>query len=650
MKIYTKYILILLASLMFNGVHAQSKKADRLFANFDYPGAIEAYQKELKTSTKREGLISQRIAESYRMMGDYTNALSWYGKVVNLKGINSLNYFYYAKMLQSNGKHEEAEKWFEKFVESQPNDTRALRYKKYSVEKINELKTDQGKYEIAPVLINTEYDEFSPAFLGKKVAFLSNRPSKLKMVERKHVWNNMPFLDIYVADRQDNNELIDPNPLPHFNKNYHEGPVTFTKDGKRIFFTRHASRGNNLSKGTNKTVNLMIFTARKVALSSGEEKWTDPEPLSFNSTEYSCQHPTITADGQKLYFASDQPGGQGGMDIYVCDKTILGWSKPRNMGSEINTSGNEAFPFISAEGDLYFASNGHLGLGGLDIFVAKKKEGDFGFPTNLGYPVNDVMDDFGYIINEQGIDGYFTSNREGGKGRDDIYRLKVLDKEIKEAEPDVVDPKVPQLEIFVYDKITGKGLKDAVVNVFKKTGELVNAVQVNDTGFYFTERGNYTGELRFITSYKDYSSFRNVITIERLPEGNARINLPLSKDLGKVLNINPIYFDYNKANIRFDAAIELDKIVQIMKKNPTMIIEVASHTDCRGKGPYNYDLSNRRAKSSREYIISRGIAPNRIYGMGYGETQLTNQCEDGVYCSEVEHQLNRRTEFRIIRF
>ena len=309
---------------------------------------------------------------------------------------------------------------------------------------------------------------------------------------------------------------------------------------------------------------------------------------------------------------------------------------------------DEVFPFITAKGDLYFASNGHLGLGGLDIFKATKDEKTFKNPTNLGYPINDILDDFGFILDVNGTDGYFSSNRPGGAGRDDIYRVRVLGEIEEEVEEE--EPTTPQIEVFVYDKITGKGLDGAVVNIFTAQGELVNAIQTNDTGFYQTERSGYTGELRFITSYTDYSSNRKIVNIESLPMDKARVNLPLSKDLGKVLNINPIYFDYDKANIRPDAAIELDKIVRIMKENPTMVIEVASHTDSRGKGPYNYRLSNRRAKSSREYIISRGIDASRVFGQGYGETQLTNQCEDGVYCSEPAHQLNRRTEFRIVRF
>ena len=263
MKNYTKYTILLIVTLLLQSSYAQMSRADKLYANFNYPEAIEAYEQELKKSVKKEGYISQRIAESYRMMGDYGSALEWYGKVVSLKGIDPINYFRYGKMLESTGNHDSAQTWFEKYIDRLPTDTRAKHHKKYTKEKIASLLRDEGKFEIAPVIINTEQDEFSPAFVGKKVAFVTNRAKDVSLIRRKHVWNNLPFFDIYVADRQDDNELIDPNPFPQFNGSYHEGPLTFTQDAKRIYFTRNASRGKGLLKGTNKTVNLMDLYRQK---------------------------------------------------------------------------------------------------------------------------------------------------------------------------------------------------------------------------------------------------------------------------------------------------------------------------------------------------------------------------------------------------
>lgn len=651
------YILLLALILVNLSLSAQISRGDKMYANFNYPEAVKSYKHALKESSEKEEYLSLRIAESYRLMGDYANAEGWYAKVVNTKGVDPVILFYYGKMLESNGKYEEAREWFVKYVERLPKDSRAREYKDFSAEKVADLLEDKGKYEVTNAgEANSMYDDFSPAYFGHKIIFASNRPNTL-MTDRKHVWNDMPFIDLYVADQQDDHHLIDANPLPEFNGNWHEGPVVFTSDLSRIYFTRNASRGNNLLKGMNNTTNLMIYTARRTTETDGREMWSKPEALDFNSVEYSCQHPALSADGQKMYFASDQPGGHGGMDIYVTEKTVLGWSKPQNLGPAVNTSGDEVFPFISRSGDIYFASNGHLGVGGLDVFKARAVKDGFARPQNLGAPLNDLKDDFGLVLNESEEGGYFSSNREGGSGRDDIYYVKILEKEEEEEMEEEVIPRSSQLEIFVYDVVTGKGLKEAVVNLFDARGKLIDAVQTDDMGLYTADRHQYVGELRFIASYPEYASVRKVINMETLPEENARIDLPLSKDLGKVttingkaININPIYFDYDKANIRSDAAVELNKIIRIMEDNPTMVIEVASHTDSRGNNAYNEDLSQRRARSSREYIINHGIALSRIYGQGYGETQLTNECEDGVECSEAKHQLNRRTEFRIVKF
>lgn len=654
MKKVLTYILFAISILLSSKVSAQLGNmtvADKYYANYNYPKAIASYKFILKRNDNENDKkhIYQRLANSFRLMGNYQEAEEWYSKLVQFKKIDPTNYFYYAKMLESNEKHEEARKWFEAFVEKMPRDSRARRHKEYSKETVAKLLEDKGLYEITNLNINTDLDDFSPVFYGEsKVVYVSNKREDL-LVSREHVWNGLPYLDLFITDRQENGDLVDPNPFSFFNTKYHEGPATFSKDLKKVYFTRNALDGSKTIEDGNNSTNLMIYASRKVSLENGDEFWTTPEVMDFNSKDYSCQHPTISADGNFLYFASDMPGGLGGMDLYVSEKKLLGWTRPKNLGPEINTSGDEVFPFISDKDELYYSSNGLLGLGGLDVFKATRNEDNaLSDPENLGYPVNDVLDDFSYVLDKTNLAGYFTSNRSGGKGRDDIYRftLTEVEEEVEEEKPVISN----DIKVFVYDKVTGLGLSKAVVNVFTPTGELVNAIQVSDTGVYMSPRGEFNGELRFITTYPEYSTIRKIVTMEVLPDTNAVINLPLSKDLGKVLNLNPIYFDYDKANIRSDAALELDKVVKIMKENPTMVIEIASHTDSRGKKPYNEKLSDRRAKSSRQYIIANGVASSRIYGQGYGENQLTNQCEDGVECSEDMHQLNRRTEFRIIKF
>ncbi len=636
----TAFVLMLTTTV--TSAQGDIQKANRYFNNFNYPKAVEYYHSALESYPKKKKHITQRLATSYRLMLDFKEAAKWYGKLVQLKKVKPVNYFFYAKMLESNGEYEAAKVWFEKFIEELPSDSRARKHEKYSLEEITKLLEKKDNYQIYPISINSAYDDFSPAVYGNKVVFVTNRDNN-PMVKRDYVWDNQPFLDIYVCDQTGDGDLADPNPVDDLNSPHHEGPMTFTSDLKRIYFTRNYTTSNGkLVKGMNNTTNLKILTAQASVSEDGDEHWINIESLPFNSKDYVCQHPALTPDDKKLIFASDKPGGYGGMDLYVVERNLLGWSNPKNLGPEINTSGDEAFPYVSQSGDLYFASNGHLGLGGLDIFKANLVKKSYANVTNLGYPVNDSKDDFGLVINEANKVGYFSSNRDGGKGRDDIYRFIILDKKKEE--------KKKALEIHVYDQVSGEGLTDAVVNIFTQEGKLIEAIQMNDTGFYFAGRNQYEGELRFIASYPNYSTYREVVDIATLTGDRPRIDLPLNQDLGKVLNINPIYFNYDKANIRPDAAVELNKIVKIMMENPTMVIEVASHTDSRGNNAYNYNLAQRRARSSREYIIDRGISPERIYGQGYGEQQLTNECEDGVKCSESKHQLNRRTEFRIIKF
>lgn len=650
---HTRYYILIVFLLGNIGVFAQFnalQMADDYFANFNYPEAVSSYKEAYTVKKAKREHIVQRLAESYRLMGDFESAREWYEELVKFEKIDPRNYFYYGKMLESNREFAEAQRWFQIYAEKLPTDSRAKTHSEYTVEEMAALLEDRGEYEIFTVTINSENDDFSPSFYGQKVAFVSNRNRNL-LINKDDVWNNLPYLDIYLSDRLEDGTLIDANPFEVFNSIYHEGPMTFTEDLNRIYFTRNASvkNGRKTIKDNNNTTHLMIYTSRKLVFEDGNEQWAPPEVLDFNSKEYSCQHPALSPDGEYLYFASNMPGGYGGMDIYASKKNLLGWDKPRNLGPAINTSGDEAFPFIAANGDLFFSSNGLLGLGGLDIFRAQGEKGKYGKPVNVGYPLNDVMDDFGLAMDENMRYGYFSTNRTGGSGRDDILGFKVL--KMDSIEPEEVIPEPTELKIFVYDQVTGEGLSEAVVNVFTSRGQLVNAVQMDENGVLFQDKELYNGQqLRFIASYPEYSTVRKIIDVATLPEENAEIRLPLNKDLGKVLQINPIYFDYDKANIRPDAAIELNKIIRIMKENPTMVIEVASHTDSRGRNPYNSELSQRRAKSSREYIIDRGIAPNRIFGQGYGELQLTNECEDGVDCSEYKHQLNRRTEFRIIRF
>lgn len=669
MKKLLQSLLLFLVVLLFAGCSrtAMVHRADDLYDNYNYPEAVERYKFALAHGYENEQYLLKRIATSYRLQGDYASALPWYERLVNHDKIDPVEYFHYAKSLESVKRFEEAQQWFQKFEQEAPYDSRSFFNKKYSTDKVAKLLEDEEKFEILNLNINTEFDEFSPAWYGDYVMFSSNRPDR-ELVKRKHAWNNTYYLDYYISERENDGQLKRVRSYDYLNSPYHDGPLTFSNNGTKVIFTRNSfSSERKLRADDKQTVHLNLYSSRKIE-DEGGSYWDEPSELSINMSGYSCQHPALSADGRRLYFASDMPGGEGGMDLYVCERSGWGWGDPKNLGKKVNTTGDEVFPFVYKDSLLYFSSNGHLGLGGLDVFVTAVDY--YPTPINLGFPVNDVMDDFGFIVDSKGERGYFSSNRAGGKGRDDLYafRAKMNYNWLKEFGLDTLSQEdIPErvtakgtgkitvvnkggVQLRVYDQLSGAGLANATVNIFDKKGVLLNAVQMKYDG---TNRIGYNypaGELRFIAFYEDYSSNRVVVEMRNLPRKGGRIDIPMVKDLGKMLNINPIYFDYNKDGIRPDAAAELDKIVEIMKENPKMVIEVASHTDSRGQYSYNNDLSQRRAQSSMRYIIEHGISADRISGRGYGETQLTNQCEDGVDCSEEEHQYNRRTEFRILKF
>lgn len=656
-------LLLIAAGLIGVSAHAQDhflasrmKSADDLYNSYQFPDAIEAYKKEVGKRSVNQRHVVQRIADSYRRTGQYGASEEWYARVVQFQDIDPVNYYYYAKALSTNKKHEQAAEWFKRYAEASTKDRRAKEHKGYSVDEVNKLLSAKEEYAVSPITANTGNDEFSPSYFGSKVIFVSNRPNQGALFQKTYGWTETPYLDLYEADAKAG-RFENIQALQQLNTAYHEGPVAVTADGKRMYLTVNAlSESGKPLRGAEKTTRLQIAMSNKITV-NGEVTWSKPEPLTFNDPDFSCLHPTLSADGRYLFFASDRPGGYGGMDIWYCENYLLSWSAPKNLGPAVNTEGDEIFPFLNAQGNLYFASNGHLGVGGLDIFVSEpkvtkagKSATEFVKPENLGYPMNDVTDDFGLVVDKEGKTGYFSSNRVGGKGGDDIYYFEK--QEVVVPEPEEF---VKLLELYVYEKQSGQGLPNAVINVFTDKGKLVTALQVNDSGYFAEEFlskyiDEYEGELRFIASYGNYSTQREIVNmLDLYNKERSIVRIPLSRDLGKELSLNPIYFDLDKSNIRPDAAKELNKIVDIMQKNPELVIEVGSHTDSRGSNPYNQALSDRRAKSSVQYITEKGIQSYRVYGKGYGETQLTNECEDGVICDERKHQMNRRTEFKVVR-
>jgi outer membrane protein OmpA-like peptidoglycan-associated protein/tetratricopeptide (TPR) repeat protein len=625
-------LLLVLAISFLNVTFAQNKfekKADKKFQKFYYEEAIKEY---IKVDSLSPNSL-RNLAEAFRFTNNIEESKSTYETLIALNKHKNEDIFIYAQLLKMLGNYEWSDKWMNKFYEADSSDSRAKSQFLFPDYAKVLMENPQG-FEIIHQDINSDAEDFGPAYFENKIVFTSSRALD-RMVKRKWSGNKLPFLDIYVADTLPNYKLDEVERYPtQYNQRFHDGPAAFSNDGKLMIFTRNDYKGRS-SDGTK---NLNLFYAYKT-----EKGYKNARPFLFNDREYSCGHGSISADGKRVYFASDMPGGFGGVDIYYTElKADSSWSDPVNLGPVINTKGNEMFPFIHETNQLFFASNGHVGLGGLDVFVVSMN--NTSKVVNIGHPINTRWDDLGLILNKEQNGGFFSSNREGGMGYDDIYGFKML-------EPIISSTHLIGIVVNQFDSI----VTNAKVYLKNTDGLVIDSTFSDIKGnFFFDVEPKSTYEfLGMKVNYLDgltKKTFGNVIQDSVVVVLD---QLKIGIDLAKKLKINPIYFDFNKSNIRPDAAVELDKIVKFMNEYPNMEIELGSHTDCRGSISYNFKLSDARAKSSAKYIQERIINPKRIYGKGYGESKLVNHCEcenkKVVECTEELHQENRRTEFIIIK-
>jgi len=501
--------------------------------------------------------------------------------------------------------------------------------------------TTPGTYTVKNINVNTKYADFGTTYYGTDSVVFASPRSKRSIV--KNIWkpNEQPYLDLYIGLVSGEGEIVGKHKVKgNVNTKFHEADVEFTKDLKTVYFTSNNFINNVAKNDIEGVLKLQLFKATVKA----DGEWTDIVKLPFNSDQFSTGHPALSEDDKKLYFISDRPESIGKTDIYVVNVNADGtYGEPKNLGSKINTKEKEMFPFVNDDSVLYFSSTGHKGKGGLDVFAVKLYDNSVSEILNLGTPINGAADDFAFILKQN--KGYFSSNRKEGMGDDDIYSFNVespLRIECTQA-----------LTGVVKNKDTQKTLMNAVVDLLDSNG---NKLQTVTTKF----DGAFSFEIACSASYKivgaktDFQKGEKDIAAKNdVVEEGITISLDLTPEKvkeKKILNINPIYFDLNKSSIRPDAAQELDKVVDLMKKNPEIIVESRSHTDARGKDESNLALSDRRAKSTVEYIISKGIDADRISGKGFGETELLNECANFVKCSKAKHQLNRRTEFYIVDY
>ena len=764
-----------------------TKQADRQFDLLAYTKAVELYEQALAkpsiTDEERRAARS-KLAYSYGQLRDTPNAERVYRDLVGsgeLPAEYSQTYLYYAQALASNGKYRESQEAYDKYGKLQDSDKRPTVFSKLYRD-VSALTRNAGSYSVEFLDMNTRKAEFSPVLYKGGLVFVSAN-NEGNGVKRIFNWNTTPFLDLYYLPdvqtlsgtkaatlggsktkrrKKVRTQLIRPLGRDDFtastandsrtigfyggtnislgyeevpisesdrfsqtlNTKYHEGPATFSKDGTRVIFTRNNYSNGRYGKSSDGINKLKLYTATQT-----NGFWTEAEELPFNSNEFSTGHPALSKDDKLLYFSSDRPGGFGGTDIYVSAWANGGWGEPVNLGKEVNSKGNELFPFVDEKNNLYVASDGHPGLGALDMFYAQLSDDGKQAKSvrNLGEPLNSPQDDFGIVTDADRKTGYFSSNRKRGGDDDDVYRFTrqgsmypcreltviVFDADSKEplanttlAVDNPANDKQKQLttdakgqvqlclnadsefkfsatrEGYLANKVgfSNKDLADDEPSrleialskpreepkvpttlrgrVSTQTGKKpiagVKVVLINECDGSSQETKTETdGTYSFtVQAGCDYS-------IEAMKDNMGTAGSRVAKDgtgspdmtmfkKGDVMKIDNIYYDMNKATVRPDAAVELDKVVALMTKYRTMKIEMRSHTDSRSSAMYNKTLSGSRAKSAVDYLKGKGISPKRMIAKGYGESALLNKCKDGVKCSEEQHQQNRRTEIKIL--
>ncbi|MFD0835457.1 OmpA family protein [Mariniflexile aquimaris] len=646
MKIKLYNILFTFLSIIAINSYAQKgtiNRASQDYENFSYVKTTEILLDVANKGFKSVELF-QKLGNSFYFNNKMEDAAKWYGELMKLEESIDPEYYYrYAQALKSIQNYTESDKWMQKFSESSKNDSRATNFKT-SRNYLKEIESQSEAIELVNLPFNSPQSDFGTAINASDFVFASARESG-----KNHLWNNKPFLELYAISIANDGTFEN---LKKFNRDintkYHESSVAFTPNSQMMYFTRNNFFKSKLKRDKDGVNRLQLYAAKKGA----DNTWEAIKPVHFNDKSYSVAHPTINSKGDKLIFASDMPGSLGQSDLYIVDINQDGTlGTPINLGAAINTEAQETFPFINEKGDLYFSSNGYAGLGGLDIYRIHDFENRFKTNQslsveNVGKPINSPNDDFAYYENLNTKEGYFSSNRAGGQGDDDIYWFKVTDCTQKLAGK-------------VFDEKSNQLLKGAKVVLLNNDGEIVAEQIVDDAAIYNFEALRCDSQylVRASKDYYETSEKRIVSTSKRkeqlqldIPLAMAEVVIVEGTNLRDAFNLSPIYFDLDKSNIRPDAAVELQKIVAVLNKYPTMKLDVRSHTDSRASAAYNKALSTRRTNATIKYLVKVGkINADRLTGKGYGESELINKCKDGVPCTKEEHQLNRRSDFIIIK-
>ncbi|MFY8214006.1 MAG: OmpA family protein [Flavobacterium sp.] len=632
---YSLLALLLLGNL---SVQAQQKsvvqKADKQYEKLAYVDAIKTYEKLAEKGYKSEELF-QKLGNAYYFNAQLNKANVYYAQLFAGYPNQDNEYRYrYAQTLKSVGDYTQSDALMAQFAKNSSADLRSKQFEN-SKDYLAQIKENSGRYELTHLKINSPYSDYGSTVSNSTLVFASSRDTG-SVFQRKHKWTNESFTCLYGSKIEGDACLDALKFATEINSKFHESSAVFSKDGQTMYFTRNNFNKGKKGKDANRMTLLKIYRAQMV-----NGSWKNVTELPFNSNDFNTAHPALNPNETILYFASDRPGGFGKSDLWQVEILADGnFGTPVNLGNNINTEGRETFPFVSKANELYFATDGYTGLGGLDIYQTELADSNWKKPQNIGSPANTSADDFGFYIDSDTQKGFLTSNREGGKGNDDIYGLL----ETKKMNC------TQTIKAAIVDKDSKKSIGQGNITVLDDQFQVVQNLSPNADGTidikgiscdknYFIRLVSpdyQTKEIGLVKSTDVPAVYEMELNQKPIAKGD---------DLAKLIGIKMVYFDLDKWNIRPDAAYELEKIASILEENPTLKIDVRAHTDSRQTAAYNAKLSERRAQSIMAWLVQRGIATNRLSGRGYGESQLTNRCSDGVSCSDDEHQANRRSEF-----
>ena len=657
---FKKYSILFLLGIFFTSCHTDKLSNKKALKHFD-KGEYELTIKELLPLAQKGFQLDQTnflLGESYRLSNRITQSLPYYQQAQAKGYVDKMLPYYMAMSAKSIGNYELTKSYLSEFVKSKPSRLYQIKseIELENLDQIPDLLKKQSPVTLQALTGNTSKTEFDAKKIGDELIFTSS--SKPEIYKN----NGLPFLGIVKAPLKNPGEIGNQSIFSSalFKENANDGTPAFTKDGNTVVFAR-----GNTGKSKDPSPDVDLYMSKKTG-----NAWSEPERLSISDSLAWDGSPSFSADERTLYFSSNRRGGKGGVDLYRVPIDNSGrFGRPINLGSTINTPGDELFPYVSANGKLYFSSDGHPSIGGLDLFVASRNESEI-VVEHLGVPINSIGDDFAISFSDS-TQGYISSNRPGGKGDDDIYFFKSTGSEDRwwtTAPPPVIDTLNKKIvNYFVQVKVvdpSGNPIDSVKINV-RKNGQTLSNEKTNKKGFIELIDMAENDELVFKCDKEDFITVRSSFSMEgkTIPESLLKKEMTdttfqviitmdrpeIGKEISKLYEINSIYYDLDKADIRTDAAEELDKIVQFLTDNTQMNLELGAHTDARASTGYNLKLSQRRAESAVNYIIRRGITKDRIKPKGYGESQLINECSDGVECPEEMHQQNRRTEFKIIK-